>query len=90
MKGKKHIIQMIVGDMTQYLTTVQGMPLHIEKRLTAITKNFLWNNVPCAPVNMNTLYLPIKDGGLGILNLEAWNEVIELMWLAKYMALGER
>lgn len=32
-QGKKHIIQMIVGGMTQYLTTVQGMPKEIERNI---------------------------------------------------------
>ncbi|KAF9256953.1 hypothetical protein L218DRAFT_880615, partial [Marasmius fiardii PR-910] len=34
MDGQKKIIQMIVGEMTQYLTQVQGMPKDIEKLLT--------------------------------------------------------
>ncbi|THV01201.1 hypothetical protein K435DRAFT_631315, partial [Dendrothele bispora CBS 962.96] len=42
-EGRRHIIQMIVGGITQYLTTVQGMPRSIEKQLTKRINNFLWN-----------------------------------------------
>ncbi|KAJ4475014.1 hypothetical protein J3R30DRAFT_3505904 [Lentinula aciculospora] len=33
MEGQRHVIQMIIGGMTQYLATVQGMPKDIEKWL---------------------------------------------------------
>ncbi|KAE9386638.1 hypothetical protein BT96DRAFT_838950 [Gymnopus androsaceus JB14] len=33
MDGRKKIVQMVVGGMTQYLTQVQGMPKSIEKKL---------------------------------------------------------
>ena len=32
MEGRKHIIQMVIGGMTQYFTKAQGMPLEIEKK----------------------------------------------------------
>ncbi|KAE9387764.1 hypothetical protein BT96DRAFT_761370, partial [Gymnopus androsaceus JB14] len=42
MEGRRHIVQMVVGGMTQYLTVVQGMPETIEKRLTKRINTFLW------------------------------------------------
>ncbi|KAI0349254.1 hypothetical protein OH77DRAFT_1432221 [Trametes cingulata] len=34
------------------------------------------------------LYAPIQDGGLGLLNLKARNEAIELVWLKEYLNLS--
>ncbi|KAL6303158.1 hypothetical protein BKA93DRAFT_692882, partial [Sparassis latifolia] len=41
LKGRRLIVQMIVGGMTQFLTTVQGMPKHIEKSLISIIRKFI-------------------------------------------------
>jgi hypothetical protein len=41
--GRRLIIQMIVGGMTQYLTKVQGMPKYAEQALEKIIQNFIWN-----------------------------------------------
>ncbi|KAE9392443.1 hypothetical protein BT96DRAFT_959335 [Gymnopus androsaceus JB14] len=42
MDGRRAIIQMVIGGMTQYLTMVQGMPASIEKRLTKRINRYLW------------------------------------------------
>ncbi|KAJ8587400.1 hypothetical protein M405DRAFT_852875 [Rhizopogon salebrosus TDB-379] len=42
--GKRLIIQMIVGGMTQFLTKAQGMPTHVENSLTKSIRNFIWDN----------------------------------------------
>lgn len=41
MEGRRHVVQMIIGGMTQYLTVVQGMPKSIEKKLTKRVKTFM-------------------------------------------------
>jgi len=41
MEGRKHIIQMVIGGMTQYLTKAQGMPSEIEKRLSKKIRTFI-------------------------------------------------
>ncbi|RPD58236.1 hypothetical protein L226DRAFT_446375, partial [Lentinus tigrinus ALCF2SS1-7] len=42
--GKKHVVQMVVGGMTQYLTNVQRMPDAIVKRLTRVIRGYLWDD----------------------------------------------
>lgn len=81
------IIQMIIGGMTQYLTTVQGMPADIERSLTKTISDFIWEEKRPA-INSNTLQLPVKEGGLGILDLKARNEAITLMKLKAYLDLS--
>lgn len=87
-KGKKHIIQMIIGGMTQYLTTVQGMPKEIERNLEKTLKDFIWDDKRSA-INLKTLTLPIEKGGHGILDIPIRNEAINLIWTKSYMTINE-
>ncbi|KAJ3996503.1 hypothetical protein F5050DRAFT_1536775, partial [Lentinula boryana] len=63
MEGRRHIIQMIIGGMTQYLTAVQGMPKSIEKRLEKRISNFLWKERNHHPVSSSVTQAPISEGG---------------------------
>ncbi|KIY52033.1 hypothetical protein FISHEDRAFT_36011 [Fistulina hepatica ATCC 64428] len=88
MDGRKIIIQWIIGGMTQFLTTVQGMPEQIEKRLEKRICTFLWNHDGVTRVNMKTLQTHKLNGGKGVLNIVARNEAIELMWVKTYLNLS--
>jgi exonuclease III len=85
--GRRLIIQMIVGGMTQYLAKVQTMPKQIEDTLEKIIRDFIWDGKK-ASVNMDTLYLPIRQGGIKLLDLRARNQAIDIMWLKSYLDLG--
>ncbi|KAJ3910792.1 hypothetical protein F5877DRAFT_18422, partial [Lentinula edodes] len=63
MEGRRHVVQMIIGGMTQYPTVVQGMPKSIEKRLTKRIKTFMWDEKERSPVNEKILYGPLEKGG---------------------------
>ncbi len=88
-QGKRHVVQMIIGGMTQYLTTVQRMPEMIVKGLTKIIRGYLWNDRHTPPVAMEHVCLPVPQGGLGIIDLEARNEAIDIVWLRTYLDYGE-
>ncbi|KIY45123.1 hypothetical protein FISHEDRAFT_67098 [Fistulina hepatica ATCC 64428] len=63
MDGRKIIIQWIIGGMTQYLATVQGMPSSVEKKLEKRIRTFLWNHDGVTRVNMRTLQTHKNNGG---------------------------
>lgn len=86
--GRKLIIQMIVGGMTQYLTKIQGMPKDIENRLIQIIRRFIWNSESTPTVSLETLMSPKSSGGKDLLDLKARNEAIALTDLASYLKLG--
>lgn len=88
-QGKRHVIQMIVGGMTQYLTTVQRMPEPICKRLTKIIRGYIWDDRSSTPISMAQVCLPVERGGLGMLDLNARNEAIDIMWLKAYLDFSE-
>lgn len=54
---------MTVGGMTQYLTKVQDMPKHIEKRLSKTIRTFIWGKKKQTPMKQETLLAPIDQGG---------------------------
>ncbi|KAL6300500.1 hypothetical protein BKA93DRAFT_866095, partial [Sparassis latifolia] len=87
LRGRKLIIQMIVGGMSQYLTAVQGMPQHVETTLTKMTRHFIWDSDRPPLISLDTLYLPLKDGGLGLLDLHSRNQAIDIMRLQRYLCL---
>ncbi|KAJ3963515.1 hypothetical protein EV361DRAFT_779456, partial [Lentinula raphanica] len=76
MEGRRLIITMIVGGMTQYLTKVQGMPKEIESRLERRIRNFLWDDKKHVRINKETISAPIEMGGRNLLDLLARNEAI--------------
>ncbi|EPS96545.1 hypothetical protein FOMPIDRAFT_19251, partial [Fomitopsis schrenkii] len=55
LSGRKNIVQMGPGGITQYLAMVQGMPKSIEITLTKMTRSFMWSGATVPPVNMDTL-----------------------------------
>ena len=83
--GRKIIAQAIIGGYTQFLTMAQGMPKHIESALIKIIRNFMWNDSTNPRIALETLYRPVEEGGLNLLDLTSRNEAIEIMWLKTYL-----
>jgi hypothetical protein len=78
---------MLVGDRSQYLTRVHGMPKDIEETLTTLIHVFLWDGER-ARISDNTMFSSVTRGGKQILNLAARNEAIDLWNLQSYLVQG--
>lgn len=85
MMGRKLIIQAVVGGHTQFLAKAQGMPDNIITALTKIIRDFIWEEDSSPRIALNLLQCPRDKGGLGLLDLRARNEAIELIWLKSYL-----
>lgn len=85
MKGRKIIVQMVVGGLTQFLTKAQGMPSHVEAAFTKMIRKFMWEGDSSPRIALEILQKPIEEGGLNLLDLKARNEAIEIMWLKAYL-----
>ncbi|CDO76740.1 hypothetical protein BN946_scf184813.g10 [Trametes cinnabarina] len=88
LEGKRHVAQMFVGGMTQFLTDVQRMPDLVKSRLTKILRKYIWDDKHNTPVGMAHLSLPFDQGGFKILDIESRNEAISIMWLKSYLSFG--
>ncbi|TBU34078.1 hypothetical protein BD309DRAFT_988302 [Dichomitus squalens] len=86
--GRRHATQMIVGGMSQFLADVQRMPGSVVKRLTKIMRNFIWDDRANTPVALPYLYQKPEEGGLSLLDLEARNDAVTVMWLKSYLDFG--
>ena len=64
MYGKHLIVQAIIGGRTQYLAKVQGMPSKTEKVIQKIIQQFLWDGESAPYIALETLKLPLDEGGL--------------------------
>nr|GAT44891.1 predicted protein [Mycena chlorophos] len=87
-EGRRHLIQMNIGGVSQYLTQVQRMPENIEKRLVKRIRQYAWADEEKSPVALDTLQAPINEGRRGILDIEARNRAIDIMWLKEYLNFG--
>lgn len=85
LEGKRHVIQMFVGGMSQYLTDVQRMPKPVLDRLNVLARAYLWKDKHSPPVAFNQLLLPVEQGGLGLLDLALRNKALDIMWLKAYL-----
>ncbi|KAJ7182495.1 hypothetical protein C8R43DRAFT_818176, partial [Mycena crocata] len=88
LEGKRHIISMVIGGRTQYLTRVQGMPQEIEQTLVKLIRSFLWDG-KTSRVSLETMILPVNQGGKGILDIPGRNKAIALWNLQCYLIQGE-
>jgi hypothetical protein len=88
MEGRRLIVLMVVGGMTQYLATVQGMPKEVEKRLEKRVRKFLWAEKTNVTVNKETVYAPAEMGGKNLLDIVTRNEAIAVTWLKTYLSFG--
>lgn len=87
-EGRRHVVQMVIGGMTQFLTDVQLMPAGVCKRLENMIARYFWNDRARPPVGMSYIQAPIEMGGLNVLDLEARNEAIQVMWLKPYLDIS--
>lgn len=63
------------------------MPKNIEKKLTKLIREFVWNEKK-RPVSTLTACVPIKEGSHTLLNISVRNKVIAVMWVKTYLNLG--
>ncbi|KAJ7655667.1 hypothetical protein DFH06DRAFT_992441, partial [Mycena polygramma] len=88
MEGRRLIILMVVGGMTQYMATVQGMPEDVELKLEQRVRSFLWAEKNQVTVNKETVYAPSDIGGKNLLDIVARNEARAITWLKTYLSFG--
>lgn len=60
------------------------MPKQVEETYQKKISKFVWNDKHPA-VNRTDLSTPMEEGGLHLLNIQARNEAIDLMWVKKYL-----
>jgi hypothetical protein len=85
LKGKEIILKALIQSKAMFLATVNGMPNHIEKRMKKLFKDFLWDNKK-GLMGWNQVIAKREHGGLGIPDIKARIDAIEIMWLKKWLS----
>jgi len=83
--GKTLIMQVVIGGRTQFLIKTQGMLKPIKDALTKEMKSFLWEGKLKVDLADAHLHPEVSQGGLKLLDLDARNDAIEIMWLKEYL-----
>lgn len=86
--ARRHIVNMEVGGRTQFLARAQTMPEEVEDQLQKMVKEFVWNGEKHPLVSEETLRRKITEGGIGLLDLRARNEALDLLWAKEYLIMG--
>lgn len=88
MEGRRLILQIIIGGMTQYLVKVQGMPESAIKSLKKLIRNFMWSGKNRPTISMGHMSSTTEEGGKKVLDITMRNEAIQLMWVQAYLRMG--
>ena len=89
LKGKEIILKALIQSKAMFLATVNGMPKHIEIRMKKLFKSFLWDNKK-GLMGWNQIISGREQGGLGIPDISARIDAIEIMWIKKWLSPNER
>ena len=87
LEGKRHVVQMIAGGKTQFLTRAQGMPESIQTEIRKAITEFVWGKERATMCIENMARNP-EQGGRKIMDIMKRNEAIDLMWIKQYLNMG--
>ncbi|KAH9854953.1 hypothetical protein C2E23DRAFT_703113, partial [Lenzites betulinus] len=90
LKGRRLIVGMEVGGRTQFLAKAQGMPSDVEGKLKKIVSTFVWAGDRHPRVCSDVVNAEVEEGGLGILDIAARNDAIQLMLVKDYLNLSPK
>ena len=86
LKGKEIILKSLIQSKAMFLATVNGMPKDVEEKMKKIFKDFIWEGKKRGLMEWKQIIAPREQGGLGIPDLSARIEAIELMWVKKWLS----
>jgi hypothetical protein len=87
LEGKRHVVQMIAGGKTQFLTRAQGMPESVQTELQKMISSFVWGKER-ATMNIRHMSKNPEHGGRKIMDVVRRNQAIDLTWVKQYMNMG--
>lgn len=89
LRGKELLLKALVQSRALFLATVNGIPSEIQRKMNRNMRDFLWDGKR-GKVNWKEATRRRIDGGLGIPDIEARAEAIQIMWIKKYLTTEKR
>ena len=87
LEGKRHVLQMVVGGKTQFLTRAQGMPESVQKEIQKAVTEFIWGKER-AVICIENMARDVAQGGRKMVDIAKRNMSIDLMWIKQYLNMG--
>src|SRR5882724_9889379 len=87
---KELILKALITSRNWFLAAVNGMPDHIEKEMTKIMKDFIWDGNKKRLIRLDYAAEAREKGGLGMPDLKTRMKAIDIMWLKKYLNTPEK
>lgn len=85
-KGKELALKSLIQSKAVFLATVNGMPTKVEDEMKKMYHKFLWNEKPKGLMKWEQVIAKRSQGGLGMPDIAARVEAIEVMWLKKWLS----
>ena len=87
LQGKELVLKSLVQSKAVFLATVNGMPKSVEKEMQRMYHTFMWNGKPKGLIKWEQALVEKSKGGLGVPDIAARIEAIEIMWLKKWLSV---
>ncbi|KAI4293747.1 hypothetical protein K525DRAFT_291920 [Schizophyllum commune Loenen D] len=85
--GRRLIASLMAGQITQYLTMVQGMPPAVEAAIDKICRNMFWEHKKPL-IAASTIQDDPERGGVKLIDIKARNAAIDVEWSEWAYGLG--
>lgn len=82
--GKELVLKALIQSRALFLATVNGMPKDIMHTMKKQMRSFMWNGKRRGDVMWESIIRRRDEGGLGIPDIEARVDAIQVMWLKKW------
>ena len=83
-QGRSLIINILGVSLFWYLASVEVMPKLVINNLNKLIFSFVWSKA-YEPIRRTSLYLPPKDGGLGIVNVSLKISSLHALWMVRFL-----
>ena len=84
LKGKITIIRSLILPQIQFLFSMVLVPETLLKEIDTILFSYIWNNKP-AKIKRSTLIAPVKEGGLGMVDVHVVHVAAKCSWLKRLL-----
>ena len=88
MKGKKIIVNQLAVAKLCYATFIFTCPAKTLQDIQSAIGNFFWSDKKTR-IDRRIIYLPVRDGGLGLVNVQKKFQAMRLTWISQLFNPGK-
>ena len=89
MRGKAVLSNVLSCSKLWYLASVITLPKNYLREFNTAQLSFIWDNKPYMPIKKETLCLPPKKGGIGLVNIELKDQALKIFVIVKLILISD-